>query len=505
MSKIKTFINKYLPTKRRLMQLYFALLFNANIKGFISGRIFSETPGTKFLCTPGINCYSCPGAIGACPLGSLQGSFDNGKSSFFYAFGIVMLYAILFGRMICGWLCPFGLIQDLLYKIKSPKVKKSPVTRVLSYLKYVVLVFFAVVVPVTYAIYKTPTPAFCKYICPAGIIEGGLLLLSNKVNDSSFRMLGPLFTWKFLLMISIVVGCVFIYRVFCRFICPLGGLYGLFNKFSFLGVKVDEEKCTHCNLCVAQCKVDIKHVGDQECISCGECINVCPTKAISWKGPKILLKPNEIPAEEAAEQPVKRKNNRLILQIGTAVVMIGVLAAAIIYAWNATPPLNPTNSATTPSDGEVEYTPGFEVGQKLPGSMLPIITKDAITEETMDPTTTGKITVINFWGTWCGPCVKELPDFDQIATDFADSVIVVAVHTDMLKEEAPGHIQTEFPESKMIFLLDNKTKDYFNTCGGTGSYPHTVVIDENGIVVANIVGPTHYEELKQIIEAAQAD
>ena len=84
MSKIKTFINKYLPTKRRLMQLYFALLFNANIKGFISGRIFSVTPGTKFLCTPGINCYSCPGAIGACPLGSLQGSFDNGKSSFFY-------------------------------------------------------------------------------------------------------------------------------------------------------------------------------------------------------------------------------------------------------------------------------------------------------------------------------------------------------------------------------------------------------------------------------------
>ena len=495
MSKIKEFINKYRPTKRRLMQLYFALLFNANIKGFISGKIYSNPEGSKFLCAPGINCYSCPGAIGACPLGSLQGSFDNGKSSVFYVCGILLLYSIIFGRMICGWLCPFGLIQDLLYKIKSPKMKKSPVTRVLSFLKYAIFVFFVLVVPITYAIRGVPTPAFCKFICPAGTIEGGLILLSNKANNGFFRMLGPLFTWKFLLMVSIVVSTVFIYRVFCRFICPLGGLYGLFNKISFFGVKVDEEKCTHCNLCVAQCKVDIKHIGDQECISCGECIDVCPTQAISWKGPKILLKSNDIPADadEATKQTMvaKQKKSKLITQIVAAVVMIGVLAGAIAYYWTSVP----TISANA----------GNAVGDKLPGKALPIVTAEAITEETFDPTTTGKITIINFWGTWCSPCKEELPDFNQIAEDYSGSVVVVAIHTDMLKDDAPAYIQEHFADSKMIFLLDNATSDYYITLGGLTAYPHTVIIDENGLVIANVAGPIHYKELSEIIEAALID
>lgn len=510
MSNIREFINKYKPTKRRLMQLYFALLFNANVKGFISGQIYDNPKGSKFMCAPGINCYSCPGAIGACPLGSLQGSFDNGAPSIFYVGGILLLYAILFGRMICGWLCPFGLIQDLLYKIKSPKMKKSPVTRILSFLKYAIFVFFVLVVPITYAIRNVPTPAFCKYICPAGTIEGGLVLLSNKLNDSFFAMLGPLFTWKFLLMVSIVVSTVFIYRVFCRFICPLGGLYGLFNKISIFGVKVDEEKCTHCNLCIAQCKVDIKHVGDQECISCGECIDVCPTKAISWKGPKILLKPNDIPADETAEDAsaakAKREKKRLVCRIATSVILAAAMVGALAYAWvtSADLPEKPGTSTTDPGNGN-QVTIGNAVGQKLPGSTLPIVTADAITENTFDPTSTGKITVINFWGTWCGSCVKELPDFNQIAEDYADSVVVVAVHTDSLRDTAPGYIKDNYPTSKMIFLVDNATSDYYKAIGGRGSYPHTVIIDENGIVVANISTDLHYEDLQKIIDGILAD
>jgi len=157
-------IKKWLPTKRKLMQLYFALLFNANLKGYVTGSIYKGN--SKILCAPGINCYSCPGAVGACPLGSLQDSFSAGKSTLFYVGGILLLYSVLFGRMICGWLCPFGLVQDLLYKIKTPKLKKSPVTRILSYLKYVILVFFALIVPILYAVRNIPLPAFCKYICP---------------------------------------------------------------------------------------------------------------------------------------------------------------------------------------------------------------------------------------------------------------------------------------------------------------------------------------------------
>ena len=271
-----------IPSKRKLIQLYCALLFNANLKGFVQGNIYKGS--TKAVCMPGLNCYSCPGAVTACPLGSLQGSFSADRSTLFYVGGILLLYCLMFGRLICGWLCPFGLIQELLYKIKTPKLKKGPVTRILSYLKYIILVVFVFIIPIAYAFKDMPLPGFCKYICPAGTIEGGLGLLSNAVNESYFAMLGPIFTWKFLVMVSIVVACIFAFRAFCRFICPLGALYGLFNKISVFGVKVDNSKCINCDKCTRHCKMDVHHVGDQECISCGECMDVCPTNAIQWKG-----------------------------------------------------------------------------------------------------------------------------------------------------------------------------------------------------------------------------
>ena len=506
-SDMKNLWNKIKPSRRKIMQLYFALLFNANIQGFFTGKIYANknpSTTTKQFCAPGINCYSCPGAVAACPLGSLQGSFSADRSTLFYVCGTLLLYAILFGRMICGWACPFGLIQELLYKIKTPKVKKSPITRILSFFKYVVLIFFVGVVPITYALRNQPLPAFCKYICPAGTIEGGLLLLSNKLNESAFfPMLNYLFTWKFVLMISIVVGSVFIFRLFCRFICPLGGLYGLFNKLSVFGVKVDEEKCTHCNLCVAQCKCDIKHVADQECISCGECIDVCPTKAISWKGSKIFLKANEIPAdadeEAVATAKKKQTRTRLITRIISSVVLLAVLIGAIAYYW----------------DPEVDiFNPvieGVEVGNRCPGDTLQIITAEAVTEETIDPTTTGKITIINFWGTWCSACVAELPYFDQIATEYADEVNVIAVHTSTILVTAPGYIADNYANSNITFVADylaNEDDEYdafYTALGGTtsgGAYPYTVILDENGVILFKTFASMHYETLLEQVENA---
>lgn len=485
---IKERIKKWLPSRRKLIQLYFALLFNANLKGFASGKLYKGN--TKSFCVPGINCYSCPGAVGACPLGSLQGAFSaDNKSTLFYVAGILMLYCILFGRLICGWLCPFGLIQELLYKIKSPKLKKSPVTRLLSYLKYVLLVVFALVIPISYAIKDLPLPAFCKYICPAGTIEGGLGLLSNKVNESYFSMLGPLFTWKFLLMISIVVSCVFIFRLFCRFICPLGALYGLFNKISIFGIKLDSTKCTECGLCQAQCKVDIRHAGDQECISCGDCIDVCPTQAISWKGSGIFLKKNET----APAEPEKVKKRRTITRIISAVLMVAVLVTAIICYWNDT-------------TGQITAEQGYEIGDLCYSHDLQIIDTTGIRKETIDPTATGKITIINFWGTWCGPCKAELPYFDQIASEYADTVTVVAVHTQMIADTAPGYIAENYANSRIIFASDYATDEmglyggYYLSLGGRDAYPYTVIIDENGIIIANFVSSVEYEELKEVIE-----
>ena len=484
-------IKNWLPTKRKIMQLYFAVLFNANLKGFVTGNIFQGA--SKNVCAPGINCYSCPGAISACPLGSLQGSFSADHSTIYYVGGILLLYCIMFGRMICGWLCPFGLVQEACYKIKTPKVKKSPVTRLLSYLKYAILIFFVFIIPVMYAFRDTPLPAFCKYICPAGTLEGGIGLLSNAVNSSYFSMLGPLFTWKFALMVSILVGCVFIFRLFCRFLCPLGALYGLFNKISVFGIKVDNSKCTHCGLCHAECKVDIRHPGDQECVSCGDCVSVCPTKAIQWKGPKIFLAPNE----GAKQETVKTKNRRTVTRAVTAAVMLGVLIGAVIYYWNQ-PDL------TNPNPGIISEDRGNQEGDLCYNYDLEVVTKDGATGEIMDPTATGKITIINFWGTWCTPCVNELPYFEQIAKDYSDTVTVVAIHSAVSKETAPEYIGKYYADTPMIFSWDNGegfTGEYYTALGGRGTYPYTVVLDERGIIKKIFVSSLTYDDLKNTVES----
>ena len=497
-------ILKWLPTKRKLMQLYFALLFNANLKGYISGKIYQGS--TKYMCVPGMNCYSCPGAVGACPLGSLQGSFSAGKSTVFYVGGILLLFGLMFGRMICGWLCPFGLIQDLIYKIKTPKLKKSPVTRLLSFSKYVILVFFVFIVPITYAIRDIPLPAFCKYICPAGTLEGGMLLLSNSfVNDTFFQSLGYLFTWKFMLMVSILVGCVFIFRLFCRFICPLGALYGLFNRISIFGVKVDNSKCVDCGLCYTKCKVDVRKVGDQECISCGECVKVCPTQAISWKGPKIFTQKRE-----------KSKTQQVVSKCLVTVLLLDILVGVFVYYWRTTPDLpdvTPTTEPTadvTQESTEMGPVVGAEVGDLCPGAELAIVDGNGETGEVLDPTALGKVTVINFWGTWCTPCVNELPYFEKVATEYKDQIAVVAVHSLLAKDTMAAYIAEHYPETDLIFVADygtGITSDYYTAVsdGGAAGYPYTVVLDAEGVITGVFPSTLEYEALKAAVENAIAN
>lgn len=309
--KIKNGLKKLFPTRRRVVQLYTALLFNSNIKGWFNGQIYRGP--TKNLCVPGLNCYSCPGAVGACPLGSLQNALiDSSTRTPTYVLGIIVLFGLILGRTVCGWLCPIGWGQELVYKIKTPKLKKSKITRVLSYFKYVLLIALVVILPLSFAV-----PGFCEFICPAGTLQGGLGLLPNVKNEGLLAQLGPIFTWKFMLLVVIIVACIFIFRAFCRFLCPLGALYGLFAKIALLGVKVEKNKCTDCGLCINVCKMDVKKVGDHECIQCGECISVCPTKAIVWKGSKLLVRGDDTDSHllgnvkplQGMLQPPKKEEN----------------------------------------------------------------------------------------------------------------------------------------------------------------------------------------------------
>ena len=130
--------------KRRLIQLCAALLYNLNLKGFAEASIYKGK--SKGLCVPGLNCYSCPGAVGSCPLGTLQNALSAMDRKLpFYILGVLLLFGVTMGRTICGFLCPFGLVQELLYKIPVPKIKKNRVTQELSKVKYVILAVFVVI------------------------------------------------------------------------------------------------------------------------------------------------------------------------------------------------------------------------------------------------------------------------------------------------------------------------------------------------------------------------
>ena len=490
--KIKNWIVNHAPTKRRLIQLYTALLFNANLKGYVSGEIFKGA--TKNACTPGLNCYSCPGAVTACPMGALQNAFaESEKRTPYYIFGILMLYGILLGRWICGWMCPFGLFQDLLHKIKTPKLKKNRFTRVLSYFKYVVLVLFVVIFPLIYAIKDFPLPGFCKYICPAGTFGGAIALLINPNNEGMFDMLGPLFTWKFVLMISFIVGSIFIYRVFCRFFCPLGAIYGLFNRFALFGIKLEKKSCINCGKCITTCKMDIKTVGDHECINCGDCISVCPTNAISWRGSKIILPPNEIPKDVSTEEKEiaerKRAKRVRIIKIATVSVLAALLCGALVYFnfihKNPAPPAVGNEIGDECYDMDVELIDGSDT----------VNIKDY----------RGKVVVINFWGTWCGPCKAELPHFNDVANEYEGRVVVLTLHTSYGNDPVV-YVEENFPDSKIVWAydvaLDDFSDEYYTALSGKGSYPMTIILDEDGVITFVREGSLTHEELVDEVESA---
>ena len=492
------------PSKRKLVQLYAALLYNAYLKGFIKGEIY--TGKAKYACVPGFNCYSCPGAVGACPLGSLQASLATAHDRVgFYVIGIILLYGLIAGRTICGWICPLGLMQELLHKIPTPKLKKSKVTRILSYAKYVFLVVFAVIIPLWFGFSKNMTvPGFCKFICPAGTFEGAVGLLSNPANNNLYGMLGIYFTRKFVILMILVLACIFIYRAFCRFICPLGAIYGLFNRFCLIGVKTNESACNSCGLCVKTCQMDVLHVGDHECIQCGKCIDVCAKGAISFKAGKIVLKENEIvnkalPEEERSAKLKKRKT------IATASwgIAIAILVFALVW-FNFLDPASKTQNKPEPnptvSVDPDKATPGFEPGQILED--FEITCTDGSHFHLEDYR--GKVVVINLWATYCGPCVEELPYFCDFAKNHADDTIVLAVHHPLTVTDVNAYLAEKGWD--IPFAIDEKDPTLvWDKVGGTSTMPQTIVVNRDGIVVANHRGSATPEVLESYYKMAAGE
>ncbi len=282
------------PAPRRLRtQLASAVLANSGLAG---QRLF---PGLKACSYPFLNCYACPLAIGACPVGTIQ-HFVIIRRAPLLVVGLLGVIGSIWGRMSCAWLCPFGLVQDLLHRLPWPRRKPRVSTRRWSWVKYVVLGVLFLVIP-----YVTLEPWFCK-LCPAGTLEAGLpwLALSAPLRD----LAGRLFWVKLAILAVLVLASILLSRPFCRFACPLGATYGLANRWSRVQIIVDRDKCTGCGKCDESCPMGLKPYRDlasTDCIRCEECVDSCEHLKVT--SPRLLPWPRR-PAQ--AQESVARAGNQ---------------------------------------------------------------------------------------------------------------------------------------------------------------------------------------------------
>lgn len=318
---------------RYIIQLFFAAVTNSYVTGFAAGKIHQGN--LKLLCHPGLNCYSCPGAVLSCPIGALQAVIGSRAFSLSaYVFGTILVFGALMGRAVCGFLCPFGLIQEGLYKIPFPKkINRFRGDRPLRRLKYVMLLLLVVILPMTINnAAGNATPYFCKLVCPAGTLEGGvpLVLLSRSggtalsaggfeglsgLSESIVRpgvinvpttgyQIGLLFWWKFSILAAVILLSIINYRPFCKYLCPLGALYGMLNPVALYRLRLDGDACIHCGKCSKACKMvldPVRETNHSECVRCGDCVKVCPTGALDMGfGDGKLTKLNETRHHNAA-------------------------------------------------------------------------------------------------------------------------------------------------------------------------------------------------------------
>jgi polyferredoxin len=186
----------------------------------------------------------------------------------FYGAGTLAVVGASVGRMTCGTLCPFGFLQDLLYKFRSFKVSIPVWTR---YLRYGVLVLLVFLIP-----YLTHENWFSK-LCPMGTLIGGLIWVTLDMNVRS--MIRYLFWVKISILLFFITTSLLVKRPFCRALCPLGAVFSLFNKSSFLQLAWNPDTCTRCGKCQKICPVDIRpdrKPTNPDCLRCLDCTR-CPS------------------------------------------------------------------------------------------------------------------------------------------------------------------------------------------------------------------------------------
>ena len=221
---------------------------------------------------PFFYCYACPAAAFACPIGVLQ-NYAILQQVPFYAIGVVGLFGLALGRFWCGWACPFGLVQDLVSLVRRGRSQDVLRLPRFAWTKFVVLIAVLILAGVV------AETLFCK-ICPAGSLFAAIpqRFVSTELEFGTFFYV-HLVTLAIALVLFALVG-----RFWCRYLCPMGAVLGLFNPVSILKVRVDFDKCSRCEDCLSVCPAKIEKLEDIEsctdCTRCGRCIESCGADAI---------------------------------------------------------------------------------------------------------------------------------------------------------------------------------------------------------------------------------
>lgn len=225
--------------------------------------------GMLGVCAPGFYCHGCPWATMACPLGVIVTSLRTGAGPVLVvALASIGLVGTFGGRLVCGWICPFGWLQDLLYKLRT---RKFGLPSRLRYVKYAVLAAFVFAGP-----YFLPNTrlSVCD-ACPSAFIESVIPYGFQIHWDREIPgILDGRFFLKAGVTLAVLLMSIVISRGFCRMLCPLGAMFGFFNRFSVFRYGLTHHKCAGCGACAKNCPVDIdpiKQMNDAECIKCYEC------------------------------------------------------------------------------------------------------------------------------------------------------------------------------------------------------------------------------------------
>lgn len=222
------------------------------------------------ICSPVFHCYACPLATFACPIGVIA-QFSALHLIPFLAIGTLILVGAFIGSIVCGWMCPFGLLQDLAAKLPIPRFK---IPKWMGAIRYIVLAGTVIIIPF---LFGESHPLFVCKVCPAGGLEAAV------PNIISAAVQGNAVPWPNAIKISIILAfltAIFVtIRPWCRILCPLGAIFGFFNRFSVFSMKLEDHNCTHCGHCRTLCTYGGKpdeSPNSDSCLRCLECTQCSP-------------------------------------------------------------------------------------------------------------------------------------------------------------------------------------------------------------------------------------